>query len=302
VLVLGARRTPPVAAPAANPNTNDTIAVCTAVGFKALDADEYTEHAEQMKADILVALADVPSGRSLGSKRIEKATDRSIQWIMNHVQIQKQAGADARQAKLFASLLPVSCANQQFYIDCLTQDISGNVAGLAFHDLSSLEDLPEPLHHLPRLGFTTPATPHEVLRQIALGIDVLTIPFIGAATDAGIALDFSFPVPSTSISQCPQPLGIDIWDSSHAVNLLPLTEGCQCYACTNHHRAYVQHLLNAKEMLAWVLLQIHNHHVIDLFFAGIRRSIVEGTFDTDVEGFARAYESQLPEKTGQGPR
>jgi queuine tRNA-ribosyltransferase len=55
-------------------------------------------------------------------------------------------------------------------------------------------------------------------------------------------------------------------------------------------------------MLGWVLLQIHNHHVIDRFFAAIRESIRNGTFDSDMAAFERRYESQLPSKTGQGPR
>ena len=54
-------------------------------------------------------------------------------------------------------------------------------------------------------------------------------------------------------------------------------------------------------MLGWVLLQIHNHHVLDLFFAAIRQSIANDTFEEGVSWFERMYEDQLPEKTGQGP-
>jgi queuine tRNA-ribosyltransferase len=60
--------------------------------------------------------------------------------------------------------------------------------------------------------------------------------------------------------------------------------------------------LNAKEMLAWVLLQIHNHHVLNLFFEGVRKSLANDTFENDVRAFERTYQSHLPEKTGQGPR
>jgi queuine tRNA-ribosyltransferase len=172
--------------------------------------------------------------------------------------------------------------------------------------LDSLESLPKELHDLPRLAFTEPNTPHQILREISLGVDILTVPFITAATDAGIALDFSFPAPphiQRDHEAIPTlPLGIDMWLPEHAADLSPLVEGCKCYACTNHHRAYVQHLLNAKEMLAWVLLQIHNHHVVDLFFTGIRQSIANGTFENEVLDFERRYEPLLPEKTGQGPR
>lgn len=226
---------------------------------------------------------------------MEKAMDRSIDWVQQHAQ--QSAGA-----KLFASLLPVSCANQQYYIDCLTDDVAGQISGLAFHTLDPLEDLPASLHQLPRLAFTEPRTPHHILQHISLGLDILTIPFITAATDAGIALDFSFPAPAKLVQEDAKPLGIDMWLPTHAVDPSPLLPDCKCGACSNHHRAYVQHLLVAKEMLGWVLLQLHNHHVIDAFFSGIRRIIADGTFQDEVARFEKTYEAQLPEKTGQGPR
>jgi queuine tRNA-ribosyltransferase len=55
-------------------------------------------------------------------------------------------------------------------------------------------------------------------------------------------------------------------------------------------------------MLGWVLLQIHNHHILSEFFRAIRESIRDGTFEAYADDFARAYESELPEKSGQGPR
>jgi queuine tRNA-ribosyltransferase len=55
-------------------------------------------------------------------------------------------------------------------------------------------------------------------------------------------------------------------------------------------------------MLGWALLQIHNHHILSEFFSSIRNSIKSGTFDADCEEFSKVYESELPEKTGQGPR
>ncbi|KAK0356775.1 hypothetical protein LTR91_007589 [Friedmanniomyces endolithicus] len=309
LLVLGARRTPPVAAPSANPNTHDAIAVCTAVGFKTLTAEDFAGAAQHLQADIVVGMGDVPHGRSLGSKRIEKATDRTIQWMTEQVGRRKaDASEGAALAKLFAPLLPITCANQQFYIDCLTDELAHDFSGLAIYDLSSVEDLPEALHHLPRLDLTEPKTPHEVLQRVALGMDILTVPFVTAATDAGIALAFAFEAPTTSPETSDDhpidalPLGTDMWLPTHAVDLSALVDGCHCYTCINHHRAYLQHLLVAKEMLGWVLLQIHNHHMIDVFFRDVRQSIADGKFDDFAEHFSRAHESSMPATTGQGPR
>lgn len=276
----------------------------TLVGFKMLKAGDYADAVEKLGADIVLGLGDVPHGRALGSKRIMKATDRSIEWLQDHVARRQrnagQAGFEG-QAKLFAPLLPLSCQNQQFYIDCLAEELRNDISGLAIYSSETLQDLPEELSDLPRLDLTEVMTPLQVLRQIANGIDVIAIPFISVVTDAGIALDFTFPGPSTAPPE-PLPLGIDLWSPSHATDLSPLKENCTCYACTDHHRAFLQHLLAAKEMLGWVLLQIHNHHIIDQFFSAIRSSIAAGTFDADVQTFSRAYDPELPEKTGQGPR
>lgn len=317
MLVLGARRASPVPAPEATSNTSKTVSICTAVGFRALKAEDYSEKAESVQADIVVGLGDIPYQRALGNKRIEKATDRTIAWLEDHV-FRRRSKCKPAQANLFASLLPVSCAKQQSYVDELVGQYAEHISGLAIYDIDTLGDLPKQLHHLPRLSFVSPATPQDILQQVHLGLDILVIPFVGAATDAGIALDFSFGSQALLVSNGtkpttngngnghlhtePLPLGHDMWSTDHAVDLSPFSKGCQCYACTNHHRAYLQHLLAAKEMLGWVLLQIHNHHVMDLFFASIRESIASETFEDDVKSFTQKYESRLPAKTGQGPR
>ena len=93
-----------------------------------------------------------------------------------------------------------------------------------------------------------------------------------------------------------------MWSTEYTTDLSPLQEDCKCYTCSNHHRAFIRHLLDAKEMLGWVLLQLHNHHVIDEFFAGIRLTLQEGTFEKEKERFEKVYVAELPEKSGQGPR
>jgi queuine tRNA-ribosyltransferase len=55
-------------------------------------------------------------------------------------------------------------------------------------------------------------------------------------------------------------------------------------------------------MLGWTLLQIHNHAVLDRFFEDVRASLAGGTFDEERAVFEETYESDLPAKTGAGPR
>ena len=58
----------------------------------------------------------------------------------------------------------------------------------------------------------------------------------------------------------------------------PLEEGCECYACRNHSRAYLRHLFNTNEMLGPRLVSLHNVHFFLGLMARIRKAILEGRF------------------------
>lgn len=60
----------------------------------------------------------------------------------------------------------------------------------------------------------------------------------------------------------------------------PLMKGCDCYTCQHYSRAYLRHLVMAKEMLAATLLSVHNEHFIIKLVDDIRDSIDAGTFKT----------------------
>ncbi|XP_039698984.1 queuine tRNA-ribosyltransferase accessory subunit 2 isoform X1 [Pteropus medius] len=53
----------------------------------------------------------------------------------------------------------------------------------------------------------------------------------------------------------------------------PLVRGCSCYCCKNHTRAYIHHLLVTNELLAGVLLMIHNFEHYFGFFHSIREAL-----------------------------
>ncbi|MDO4913088.1 MAG: tRNA guanosine(34) transglycosylase Tgt [Bifidobacteriaceae bacterium] len=59
----------------------------------------------------------------------------------------------------------------------------------------------------------------------------------------------------------------------------PLEQGCTCYTCTHYSRAYVNHLLRAKELNGFTLASIHNEHFFITLLDDIRTSIDEGYFE-----------------------
>ena len=58
-----------------------------------------------------------------------------------------------------------------------------------------------------------------------------------------------------------------------------LDPDCDCYTCTNYTRAYINHLLRAKEVLGYTLMSIHNEAFIIRLVADMRASIIDGTFE-----------------------
>ncbi len=51
---------------------------------------------------------------------------------------------------------------------------------------------------------------------------------------------------------------LNLLNASFAHDAGPIEEGCACYTCRNFTRAYLRHLVVAKEMLAATLVSIHN--------------------------------------------
>ena len=69
----------------------------------------------------------------------------------------------------------------------------------------------------------------------------------------------------------------------------PVEEGCACYCCANFTRAYIRHLIVAKEILAATLLTLHNIHLLLTLMREMRAAIVEGTFESYAANFLENY-------------
>ena len=203
---------------------------------------------------------------------------------------------------LFAQILPYAQEAQALYLQDLSQDYGCVISGLALPSPSSIQAIPESLDHLPRLLMQQVNSPHDILDAIGMGCDLACFPLANTSSDAGLAFTFELgdEQPDTAIGALP--LAHDMWSTDYATDLSPLREGCRCYTCIRHHRAYLHHLLQAKEMLAWTLLQIHNHATLDSFFESIRAGIASGRFESVAETFRRRYAAAMPGKTGEGPR
>ncbi|MBM4422658.1 MAG: tRNA guanosine(34) transglycosylase Tgt [Chloroflexi bacterium] len=69
----------------------------------------------------------------------------------------------------------------------------------------------------------------------------------------------------------------------------PVEEGCACYCCANFTRAYIRHLIVAEEILAAVLLTMHNVHLLLTLMREMRTAIIDGAFHNYAQSFLQNY-------------
>lgn len=82
---------------------------------------------------------------------------------------------------------------------------------------------------------------------------------------------------------------LNLFNAKYETDAEPIEEGCQCPACKYHSRAYIRHLLKAKEMLGMRLCVLHNLYFYNTMMEEIRDAIEAGRFEeykaNKLEGF-----------------
>ncbi len=71
---------------------------------------------------------------------------------------------------------------------------------------------------------------------------------------------------------------LNLFNAKYETDPSPIEEGCQCPACKYHSRAYIRHLLKAKEMLGMRLCVLHNLYFYNTMMEEIRYAIEAGNF------------------------
>ena len=84
---------------------------------------------------------------------------------------------------------------------------------------------------------------------------------------------------------------INLFNAQYELDDRPIEPGCQCPACKRYSRAYIRHLLKAKEMLGMRLCVLHNLYFYNTMMEEIRLALDEGNFAAykakKLEGLAR---------------
>jgi len=119
-------------------------------------------------------------------------------------------------------------------------------------------------------------TPADLVECIARGIDIFdcVLPTRVARNGQALLTTGKFNMRNARFADDPAPIDAD----------------CTCYTCQHFSRAYIRHLIAAKEMLAATLLSIHNLHTMLTITHQCRAAIIAGTFNDYRTAFWEARE------------
>jgi queuine tRNA-ribosyltransferase len=195
--------------------------------------------------------------RSLKSKR------RADQALFGIVQGGVQADLRAESAQFIASLDTPGIA------------IGGLSVGETKEEMHAMLDVMHPYlpENKPRYLMGV-GTPEDLINGVARGMDVF---------------DCVLPTRLARHHSAFSPEGrLNLMNATFARDERPIDGACDCYTCKIFTRAYIRHLIVAKELLAGTLLSIHNLRALIRLMEEIRAYIADGSF-----------ESRVPELLGQ---
>ncbi|XP_055965388.1 queuine tRNA-ribosyltransferase accessory subunit 2 isoform X1 [Sorex fumeus] len=290
--------------------TNKSVSVWGVGGRVEMTASKFMAIQESLQPDWFQCLSDGEAScmEAPSLKRARKSVDRSLLFLDNCLRLQEESevlrkstiigvveGGDVMEERLRSARETAKRPVGGFLLD----GFQGNAATLEtrLHLLSSVTaELPE---DKPRL-ICGISQPDEVLECIERGVDLFESFFPYQVTERGCALTFSFhyqPNPEETLLQqngteeekkymaqtkktettnCNQEMTsfeINLKEKKYQEDFNPVVKGCSCYCCKNHTRAYIHHLLVTNELLAGVLLMMHNFEHYFAFFHAIREAL-----------------------------
>ncbi|XP_061522525.1 queuine tRNA-ribosyltransferase accessory subunit 2 [Phycodurus eques] len=290
--------------------TNKTVSVWGSGGRIELTVAKFMALQKLVRPDCYVSMADGETWQDNTSrKRVRKSVERTLahldECLLVHHASQELEGAAlfgaveggdvpeerARSARETAKRPVAGFCLDGLQTGRLDGALRGQLIGAVTKELP--EDKPRLLQGVGR--------PDEVLACVEAGVDLFEGFFPFQVTERGCALCFRFDTatdresgdgrpPSETMAKLNgdndpdvptrmTPFEMDLKDKRYQDDFRPLVEGCGCYCCVNHQRAYVHHLLATNELLAGVLLILHNTAHYLAFFTALREALAADKMD-----------------------
>lgn len=233
---------------------------------------------EMLGADIIMAFDECPEPTD--RKLNEKAVERTNFWAsrcLNAKTRNDQALFGILQGGIFPDLRERSAK----FITSL------NLPGYAVGGLSVGETKTQTFQILDLVDEMLPkdkprylmgvGTPEDIIRGVARGIDMFdcVLPTRLARHQSAMTMHGR----------------INLMNSEHSRDDAPIDNECQCYTCRNFSRAYLRHLILAREILAATLISIHNIFTLVELTRNLRSSILKNDFEEKAQNFLKQLKS-----------
>ncbi|MGC8856905.1 MAG: tRNA guanosine(34) transglycosylase Tgt, partial [Anaerolineae bacterium] len=125
-------------------------------------------------------------------------------------------------------------------------------------------------------------TPEDIINGVARGVDIF---------------DCVLPTRLARHHAAFSPEGrLNLMNATFARDQRPIDETCDCYTCRTFTRAYIRHLIVAKELLAGTLLSIHNLHALIRLTRELRSAILDGTFEERLPVWLQQWQGNAERK------
>ncbi len=164
--------------------------------------------------------------------------------------------------------------------------IGGLSVGETKHEMYSTLDVIEPYLPVNKPRYLMGVgTPEDLIEGIVRGVDIF---------------DCVLPTRLARHHAAFSPEGrLNLMNAAYARDQRPIDAGCDCYTCRTFTRAYVRHLIVAREFLAGTLLSIHNLRALIRLITEIRQSILDGSFESRVPLWLAQWQGNA-ERTERG--
>ncbi|XP_068437352.1 queuine tRNA-ribosyltransferase accessory subunit 2 isoform X1 [Clinocottus analis] len=294
--------------------TNKTVSVWGSGGRIELTVAKFMALQKTVQPDWYQSMADGETWQNNTSrKRVRKSVDRTLahldECLLVHQQSQELEGVEVFGVVEGGDILEErvrsgrETAKRPVAGFCLDGLQTGSMDQALRTQLITAvtKELPE---DKPRL-LQGVGRPDEVLACVDAGVDLFESFFPFQVTERGCALCFGFdisPDPELAVLEPEEEretsgetqqngdlhpddqsrmtsFEINLKDQRYKDDFRPLVEGCVCYCCQNHQRAYLHHLLVTNELLAGVLLMIHNTAHYHAFFGALREALANDKLD-----------------------
>ena len=228
-------------------------------------------------ADIIMAF-DQCSAYGTDKKDSEKAMKRTLRWLdrcYNEHKNEKQALFPIVQGNLFGDLREISLRETAPYAR-YGIGIGGLSVGEPKELMYQMLDVMQDKYptHIPRYLMGV-GSPDCIIEGVLRGIDMFDCVLATRIARNGTAM--------TSHGK------VVVRNGKYKEDFTPLDDECDCYCCKNYTKAYLRHLVNVNEMLAGMLLSLHNVTFLVSLSKNLRKAIIGGYLDDFVKEFYAKY-------------